>query len=96
MYYHEAMRAPDRKESIKAMTKKVQDHAERCHWEVMPRSEVPKDQKVLLSVWSMKGKHHINIRKVYKWKARLNVHGGKQQYVTKKKWYCTVLFETFP
>ena len=80
MYYHEAMRAPDRKEFIKAMAREVQDHAERHHWEVIPRTEVPKDQKVLPAVWAMKRKCHIDTRKVYKWKARLNVHGGKQEY----------------
>ena len=28
----------------------------------------------------MKQKHNIKARKIYKWKAHLNVHGGKQEY----------------
>ena len=30
-------------------------------------------------VWSMKRKRRIATREIYKWKARLNVHGGKQE-----------------
>jgi len=32
------------------------------------------------AVWSMKRKRDILTRKVYKWKARLNVHRGQQEY----------------
>ena len=31
-------------------------------------------------VWSMKRKRRIDTREIYRWKARLNVHGGQQQY----------------
>jgi hypothetical protein len=41
---------------------------------------VPKVVKVLESVWSMKRKRDIKTRKVYKHKARLNVHGGQQEF----------------
>jgi hypothetical protein len=41
---------------------------------------VPKGVKVLPSVWSMKWKRDIKTQQVYKHKARLNVHGGKQVY----------------
>jgi hypothetical protein len=41
---------------------------------------VPKGVKVLPSVWSMKRKRDIKTQQVYKHKARLNVHGGKQAY----------------
>jgi hypothetical protein len=34
----------------------------------------------VLYVWSMKRKHRIDTREVYKWKACLNIHGGKQEY----------------
>ena len=74
------MKAPDRKEFIKACVKEVNDHIDRKHWELIPRSEVPEGVKVLPAVWSMKCKRDIKTREVYKWKARLNVHGGKQEY----------------
>eukprot|EP00957_Ditylum_brightwellii_P158128 12036205-Ditylum_brightwellii.AAC.1 len=43
-------------------------------------SEVPKGTKILDAVWVFKRKRDIKTRRVYKHKARLNVHGGQQQY----------------
>ena len=80
MYYHQAMKAPDSKEFVKAVVKEVNDHIEHKHWELIPREQVPKGVKVLPSVWSMKRKRDIKTQKVYKHKARLNLHGGKQEY----------------
>jgi hypothetical protein len=80
MYFDQTMQAPDRKEFIKAAIKEVNNHIDQKHWELIPRKEVPKDVKILPAVWSMKRKRDIKTRKVYKWKARLNVHGGKQEY----------------
>jgi hypothetical protein len=80
MYFDQAMQAPDHKEFIKAAIKEVNDHIDRKHWELVPRDQVPKDTKILPAVWSMKHKRDIKMRKVYKWKARLNVHGRKQEY----------------
>jgi hypothetical protein len=34
---------------------------------------------VLPTVWAMRRKRRFISREVYKWKARLNEHGGKQQ-----------------
>jgi histone deacetylase 1/2 len=78
MYLHEALKAPDRAEFIKAMQQEVRDHEERGHWELIPKSQVPEGTIILPAVWSMKRKRRINTNEVYKWKARLNVHGGKQ------------------
>ena len=36
--------------------------------------------KVLPAVWAMRRKRRITTGEVYKWKARLNIHGGKQEY----------------
>ena len=80
MYLHEAMRQPDRKEFVQAMIDEVTTHTERGHWKIIPRSEVPAETKVLPAVWAMRRKRRIISREVYKWKARLNVHGGKQTY----------------
>jgi hypothetical protein len=35
---------------------------------------------VLSAVWSMKPKRRILTRQIYKWKARLNCHGGQQEH----------------
>jgi hypothetical protein len=80
MYFHEAMQAPDADEFIKAAVKEVNDHIERKHWELIPREQVPEGEKILPAVWSMKRKRDIKTQKVNKYKARLNVHGGKQEY----------------
>ena len=41
---------------------------------------MPEGVKVLPSMWAMKGKRRISTGEVYKWKARLNLHGGKQEH----------------
>jgi hypothetical protein len=42
--------------------------------------QVPKNMSILDSVWSMKLKQQLKTNKVYKHKARLNIHGGQQQH----------------
>ncbi len=59
MYFHEAMQAPDADEFVKAVVKEVNDHIECKHWEFIPRKQVPKGEKILLAVWSMKRKWDI-------------------------------------
>jgi hypothetical protein len=79
MYYHEAMREPDSAEFLKAMGKEVQSHTENQVWELVPRSSVPPGTKILPALWAMKRKRRIATREVYKWKARLNIDGSKQE-----------------
>ena len=79
MYVDEALRAPDRDQFIKAMEQEIASHTDNNHWEIVNRSEVPNGIKVLPSVWAMQRKRRLDTLEVYKWKARLNVHGGKQQ-----------------
>jgi hypothetical protein len=69
MYLHEALKAPDREQFIKAMVGEVQAHEGKEHWELVPKSDVPDDTLTLPAVWSMKCKRRINTREVYKWKA---------------------------
>jgi hypothetical protein len=78
MYMHEALREPDRAQFLEAMQKEIKDHEDLRHWELVPRSDIPQGTTVLPSVWSMKRKRRIDMREVYRWKARLNLHGGKQ------------------
>jgi Reverse transcriptase (RNA-dependent DNA polymerase) len=72
------MRQPDKKEFVQAMIDEVTTHTERGHWKIIPVKEVPLGIKILPAVWAMRRKRKIMSREVYKWKARLNVHGGKQ------------------
>jgi hypothetical protein len=78
-HYGIAMKQPDRAEFIKAMKEEVNAHTENGHWELLPRSSVPDGVKVLDSVWAFRRKRRIATQEVYKWKARLNVHGGQQE-----------------
>jgi hypothetical protein len=80
MYMHQAMRQPDRKHFVKAMQDEINAHTENRHWEVIECSQVPEGAKILPSVWAMKRKRRISTGEVYKWKARLNLHGGKQEH----------------
>ena len=50
LYYHEAMRAPDRDKFILAMEEEVRTHTEGKHWRVVPRDTVPEGKRVLPSV----------------------------------------------
>eukprot|EP00978_Attheya_sp_CCMP212_P048469 scaffold525506_cov142-Attheya_sp.AAC.1 len=63
---------------MKAMVKEVDSHQDNEHWELKKRSSIPAGKKVLPAVWAMKRKRRIATREIYKWKARLNIHGGKQ------------------
>ncbi len=80
MYWHQAMQEPDNAKLIKAAEAKVRLHVDNEHFVLMRQDNLPKDTKVLLLVWAMKRKRHILLREVYKWKARLNAHGGQQEH----------------
>jgi hypothetical protein len=64
MYYHEAMREPDRAKFIKEMQKRVQSHTENGVWELVPRSSVTPGIKILPAVWAMRRKRQIATREV--------------------------------
>ena len=78
MYFHEAMREPDKLQWIKAMEEEVRSHTDSKHWTLTPRSHVPEGVPVLPAVWAMRRKRRIATREIYKWKARLNIDGSKQ------------------
>ena len=80
LYYHEAMKAPDREEFLKAMQKEFDSHMKKKHYELIERDAVPDGEDVLDAVWSMKRKRNILTNMIYKYKSRLNIHGGQQEY----------------
>jgi hypothetical protein len=80
MYFHQAMKAPDREEFVKAIVKEMNYHIVSKNWELVPRQDVPEGVKVLDSVCAMKRKRDILTRKVLKYKARLNLHGGQHEF----------------
>lgn len=80
MHYGEAMRADDAHEFKRAMLDEVNAHTSKGHWELWSKSDVPADQDILPAVWAFKRKRRIDTREVYKYKARINAHGGKQTH----------------
>jgi len=80
MYLHQALKQDDSAEFIKAVVKEVNDHTTQKHWKVIERSKVPEGVTPLPSVWAMRRKHNLTTNEITKYKARLNVHGGKQEF----------------
>jgi Reverse transcriptase (RNA-dependent DNA polymerase) len=80
MYWDQAIKQPDADAFIEAAIKEITTHQENGHWKLVTRQDVPPGQKVLDSVWSMKRKRRVKTNEVYKHKARLNVHGGQQEF----------------
>jgi Reverse transcriptase (RNA-dependent DNA polymerase) len=92
MYMDQALREPDGEQFRKAMADEVAAHTDNDHWEIIPRSLVPKGTKVLPAVWAMRQKRRLATGEPYKWKARLNVHGGKQEHgVNYRETYAPVI-----
>jgi hypothetical protein len=77
------MEATDAEEFKMAMLKEVNAHTENDHWEVWSKANIPENQDVLPAIWAFKRKCRIDTRAVYKHKARLNIHGGKQKHGVK-------------
>ncbi len=82
MYLHQALRQPDSKEFVEAVIKVVNGHVDNDHWKLISSTEVPEGTEVLPSVWAMQRKRDLTTGKVTKQKARLNLHGGKQEFGT--------------
>jgi hypothetical protein len=79
MYFHEALRQPDKKEFIKAMDKELTDQMEHGNFTVVHCDTVPEGATVLPTVWALRRKRKQDTGEIYKYKGRLNVDGSKQQ-----------------
>ena len=77
MYMHKAMKEPDAGEFKKEMRGEMDAQIEGKVLELTHINDVPKNATLLPAVWQMKRKRHIKTRKVYKWKARLNIDGSR-------------------
>ncbi|EJK66940.1 hypothetical protein THAOC_12086, partial [Thalassiosira oceanica] len=80
MYYHQAMAQSDADKFRQAVVKEIEGHVKNENWILIPRSEVPRHEEVLDSVWAMRRKRNLTTNEITKYKARLNVHGGMQTY----------------
>jgi hypothetical protein len=78
MHYHQAIKQRDCKQFVEAMVKEIKAHTKGGNWIIIRRDQVPTGHHVLPAVWAMQRKRRIDTQEVYKWKARINIHGGKQ------------------
>jgi len=78
LYLQEAQAADDWPQFREAMAKEIESHKEMDHWELARRDALPPKTKVLPAVWAMRQKRRISTQEVYKWKAWINLHGGRQ------------------
>jgi hypothetical protein len=67
---------------VEAVIAGVNGHVNNKHWQLTKRYEVPPNTDVLPSVWLMHCKRDITTNEIKKYKARLNLHGGKQEFGT--------------
>ena len=75
----QVMKADDRIHFQDAMIEEFGVHSKRNYYSIIDRNDVPDDEDVLDSVWATKRKKNILTNNVYKYKARLNLHGGQQK-----------------
>jgi hypothetical protein len=80
MYLHQVLRQPDAREFMEAVIKEVNGHIDNDHWKLIPHTKVPEGTEVIPSVWAMQCKQDLTTGRVTKHKARLNLHGGKQEF----------------
>jgi hypothetical protein len=80
MYIDQALKEPDSAQFRQAMNDEVKSHTDLKHWVIRSRASLSSGERVLPAVWAMRRKRRIATGQPYKWKARLNIHGGKQEY----------------
>ena len=80
MYYHQAMQQDYDAEFAKAVVEEVDGHTKNNHWTLVKLSFVPKGIGVVPYVWYMQSKRNLTTGKITKYKARLNINGGKQEF----------------
>ena len=61
------------------MQQEIDGQIQHKNFRVIPRDTLPKGTKVLPGVWILKRKRKIATGEIYKWKARLNLDGSRQQ-----------------
>ncbi len=82
MYLHQALHQPDAREFVEAFIKEINGRIDNNHWKLIPLTEVLEDTEVIPSVWAMQCNCDLTTGRVTKLKARLNLHGGKQEFGT--------------
>ncbi len=80
MYLNQALCQPNADKFVEAVITEINGHVDNNHSKLTKRADIGKDIDVLASVWSMRCKRNITTNEIKKYKARLNLHGGKQEF----------------
>ncbi len=80
MYFHQAMRQPDSQDFLEAVKKEFKDLLINGIFHFVPKKSAPAGATLFPEVWAIKRKRRVETREIYKWKARLNTHGGQQEH----------------
>ena len=83
MYLNQALCQPDADKFVEAVITEINGHVDNNHWKLTKRADIGKDVDVLPSMWSMRHKRDITTNEIKKYKARPNLHGGKQEFGAK-------------
>ena len=77
MYYHQALRQPDRHLFLKAMEEEINAQIQQGVYSLFPRAKLPANTKVIPAVWALRRKRDIKTSAIKKYKARCNLDGSK-------------------
>jgi hypothetical protein len=80
MYYHQAMKQPDKIKFEEAMDKELKGHMEEDNYELFPRKKSPKGATVLPPVWQLRCKRVTKTGEILKHKARVCIDGSKMKH----------------
>jgi hypothetical protein len=69
LYYHEAMKQPDRLKFLDAIVQEMNAHIEHKNWELVDKATIPKGIKVLDAIWALRHKRDLKTNKITKHKA---------------------------
>ena len=78
MYFHKVMAQEYSVGFVDAVVKVVNGHVDNAHCKIVLIKSVPEDTNILPSFWSIRIKRNIVTKYITKYKARLNVHRGKE------------------
>ncbi len=81
MYPDQALCQPDAAHIAEAVITEINSHVNHKHWQLTKQSKVPPDNDVFPSVWPMYRKRDITSNEISEYKACLNLHGRKQEYI---------------
>ena len=77
LYYHEAMRAPDKDKFLQAMDNEMDANINKNNISLIHRSDIPPTANLLPAVWQLRRKRNLLTGEIKRYKARLNVDGSR-------------------